>query len=220
MIGVEKEEQVMLTEMMLTRGEGEEEERVWLDIKGEEVTVTHPGEEGIVYEEGNPDGGTQLAEFLSLGYVVTDLQNIMVDVTEEVPIITKEILTMTDEYLELHAQMAKLKKKADAHKDKIRKFMIAKSLKEITGSDGRYVTFQEAKASNGTSRYTDYLLKDIQLELEPTQLRKVTEIRVNADKLAVILNGGDLSPEKVATLKALKVSNPGTARFVVKKKKS
>ena len=225
---MEKAEQVMKTEMTLTRGIAEEEERVWIDVQEEKVTVTHP--EGVIqeYEAGDPDGGLQLAHYQDLGYTILDVENTMVDADEEEPElpkdlnpnVSKKMLELTAEYIEVHAEIAELNKKMKASRTKIRKYMEDRNIKEITVSDGRYVTFQEAKATNSTARFTDYLLKDLQLELAPTELRKVTEIRINADKLDVLLNDTEvMSKDRAKEIRLLKVSEQGTARFVVKPKK-
>ncbi|AIW03241.1 hypothetical protein CPT_Mater84 [Bacillus phage Mater] len=131
--------------------------------------------------------------------------------------ITLSLQQNVDDYLELHDQMAALKKKADALKKNIRTYMDANDVKALKGSNGKEVYLQEAKASNSTSRYTDYELQDVMSTLEGTLLKKVTEIRINAEKLDALLKVEKLPKEVVEVVKSKKICNEGTPRFSVRK---
>jgi hypothetical protein len=133
-------------------------------------------------------------------------QNIPVDVQEEV-----------DEYLKLHEEMAELKAKQEKLKKSIRGFMEDGGLTSIQGSEGKKVYLQDAMASNSTSKYSDYELSHVMTALEGELLRKVTEIRVNTEKLEGLLKIEKLPKEKVEQIRSMKIANPGTPRFSVKK---
>jgi hypothetical protein len=122
-----------------------------------------------------------------------------------------------DEYLELHKQKAELEKQMNGLKTQIRDYMDTNDLKGVKGTNGQQIVLQDAKASNSTSRYTDYDLKDVMSSLDGTLLKQVTEIRVNADKLEALLKVEKLPASKVKEIKGLKIVNPGTPRFTVKK---
>jgi hypothetical protein len=122
-----------------------------------------------------------------------------------------------DEYLELHKQKAELEKKMNELKTNIRDYMDTNDLDGVKGTNGQQIVLQAAKASNSTSRYTDYELSDVMNNLEGSLLKQVTEIRVNADKLEALLKVEKLPASKVKEIKALKIVNPGTPRFTVKK---
>lgn len=134
------------------------------------------------------------------------------------PSVPKHIIDEVDEYLELHEKMAKLKAEMEDLKKGIRTYMDKAEIREITGRSGKKVYLQDAKASNSTSRYTDYDLNEVMVALDGTDLlKKVTEIRVNAEKLEGLLKVEKLPKKTVEEVKALKISNPGTPRFAVKK---
>ena len=134
-------------------------------------------------------------------------QNIPLSVQQEV-----------DEYLELHAQMADLKAKQDKLKKNVREYMDRNSIQTINGSQGKQVYLQDAKASNATSRYTDYELEDIKKAIQdPNLLSRVTEVRVNADLLDGLMKTTKMPKEQVGKIKDLKITNMGTPKFMVKK---
>ncbi|QIW88764.1 hypothetical protein P59_167 [Bacillus phage P59] len=122
-----------------------------------------------------------------------------------------------DEYLELHKQKAEIEKKMNEKKKNIRDYMDANDLDGVKGTNGQQIVLQAAKASNSTSRYTDYELSDVMSAMEGSLLKQVTEIRVNADKLEALLKVEKLPASKVKEIKGLKIVNPGTPRFTVKK---
>src|SRR5690606_21155021 len=94
--------------------------------------------------------------------------------------IPDNILKAVDEYIELHEQVSVLKRQMDKLKKEIKPFKETNLIESIQGNNGKEVYLQQAKASNSTSRYTDYELKDLMHVLEGSLLKKVTEIRVNA----------------------------------------
>ncbi len=126
----------------------------------------------------------------------------------------KDVQTEVDRYLELHAEASAINKELETLKKSIREHMNEKDLKSIKGTHGRQVYFQHARASNTTSRYTDYELKDVMQVLDGKDLKKVTEIRVNADKLKGIMSV--LPAETVHRLESVKIVKEGTPRFSVK----
>lgn len=131
--------------------------------------------------------------------------------------IPDNILKAVDEYIELHEQVSTLKKQMDKLKKEIKPFMETNLIESIQGSNGKEVYLQQAKASNSTSRYTDYELKDLMHVLEGSLLKKVTEIRVNADKLEALLKLEKLPKDKVEKIKSLKIVKMGTPRFNVRR---
>lgn len=120
-----------------------------------------------------------------------------------------------DRYLELHEQIAELNKELKGLRDSVRGHMLENDIPSIKGTHGKQVYFQHARASNSTARYTDYELKDVMAVLDGQDLKKVTEIRINADKLKGIASV--LPEETVKRLEAVKVVKEGTPRFSVKK---
>ncbi|WP_222124692.1 DUF7376 domain-containing protein, partial [Staphylococcus hominis] len=86
-------------------------------------------------------------------------------------------------------------------------------LKSIKGTFGKRVELEDAKASNSTSRYTDYELEDVSAVLKEELLSQVTEVRVNADKLDSVLKIEDVPDDIVKKVKGLKVVKKGTPRF-------
>lgn len=123
-----------------------------------------------------------------------------------------------DEYLKLHAEKAKLESKMNSLKKDIRQYMENNDVTAIAGTEGKQVYLQEAKASNSTSIYTDYELNQVMMALNDNELlRKVTEIRVNAEKLEGLLKMGVLPENKVEEIRSLKIVKKGTPRFAVKK---
>lgn len=123
-----------------------------------------------------------------------------------------------DEFLELHAQIAELNAKAEKLKKNVRTYMDNNNKKEIEGSKGKKVYLQDATASNSTAVYSNYELNHVAAAINNNEiLRQVTEIRINSDKLEALLKLDKLPKEKVAEVKSLKITNPGTPRFSVKK---
>lgn len=201
-------------------------------VKNNEVVVENNGELAVVKllpngrveveRDGNVTAfGVQhtfdsvVQNFLKEGWELhTASRTVKVAVDQGVPVSIQEEV---DEYLALHEEQSKLKAKLEAKKKAIKAHMDHEGLKAIKGTDGKEVYLQDATASNSTSRYTDYLLNDIQPVLEGSLLRTVTEIVVNADKLNGLLKMGKLPKEKVEEIKALKISIEGTPRFAVRK---
>jgi hypothetical protein len=122
-----------------------------------------------------------------------------------------------DEYLELHRQKAEIEAKMKEVKGNIKDYMDVNELDKVKGTNGQSIVLQPAKASNSTSRYTDYELKDVMGAMEGSLVKQVTEIRVNAEKLEALLKVEKLPAATVKEIKALKINNPGTPRFTVKK---
>lgn len=209
-----KDKLTVQTEIKL--GKGTEEVSV---ILGEGMTVV-TDVNGMVHHLEEKEGGVILADYQGKGFEMLSMENSMKEEdTARNPKVPAYMEEETENFLKLHAEVAELNKKLNASRDKVRKYMSKNSVDEIVGKDGRYVSFAPAKASNSTARYTDFLLKDIQSVLEGPQLRKVTEIRVNADKLTVLLNDPSQVEKKTADrINDMKVTKEGTARFVVKRK--
>ncbi|MCG5559899.1 hypothetical protein LLG25_26745, partial [Klebsiella pneumoniae] len=67
----------------------------------------------------------------------------------------------------------------DEVKTDVKKYMENNDLKSIKGTFGKRVELEDAKASNSTSRYTDYELEDVSAVLKEELLSQVTEVRVN-----------------------------------------
>ncbi|AMQ66486.1 hypothetical protein BH753_gp004 [Bacillus phage Shbh1] len=132
-------------------------------------------------------------------------------------IIPKNMQTEVDEYLDLHREISALKAKMENSKKKIRRYMESRNLQAISGSKGGEVYLQECKASNTTTLFSDYELTDVEPHLTKTQLKKVVEPRVNAEKLEGLMKLGELSVDVVAALKEVKVCNPGTPQFRVRR---
>lgn len=135
------------------------------------------------------------------------LQNIPVSVQNDV-----------DGYLKLHEQIAALNKVLDGYKKNIRSYMDTNDIKSISGTHGKQVYLQDAKASNSTSLYSDYEMAPVVATLQDNELiRQVTEIRINAEKLEALLKLDKLPKDKVEEIKSLKIVKEGTPRFSVKK---
>ncbi|QQO41043.1 hypothetical protein 015DV002_89 [Bacillus phage 015DV002] len=142
-----------------------------------------------------------------------DQQVLQSSVEQDIPLSVQQ---QVDEYLNLHTRMSELKNKMDEIKADVKKYMENNDLKSIKGSFGKRVELEDAKASNSTSRYTDYELEDVSEVLEEGILSQVTEVRVNADKLDSVLKIEDVSEDTVKKVKGLKVVKKGTPRFKVK----
>ena len=128
---------------------------------------------------------------------------------------TEEMQTAIDEYIELHEQASEIKAKMEKLKKTIRPHVEENG--PVYGTKGKCIYLQPAKASNATSRYTDYELRDIMNRLEGDMLRKVTEVRINADKLEALLGIEKLPQSKIDEIRGRKIVLPGTPRFSVKK---
>lgn len=142
-----------------------------------------------------------------------------VEVTEEEPSdISPKAQKDVDEYLKLHAEQAKIAAKLKKLKPSIVDYMNNNKIEEIKGTEGKRVTFQEASASNSTSLYTDYDVNDVILALGEHKdlIKQATEIRVNGKKLEGVLASAKIDKEIVDAVKATKIKNPGTPKFVVK----
>lgn len=160
-------------------------------------------EKGVLSVVGTHEGVVESAAATN-----AEAQGVPVDIQKEV-----------DEYLDLHEQMSKLKQKQEKLKQSVRTYMTENSITRIEGTNGRAVAFQNATASNSTSCYTNYRLEDISKLLGSKLLKKVTETRVNSDKLEAMmkLDKEGLGSDTIKRLKAAKISTPDTPRFVVKK---
>ncbi|UGO47756.1 hypothetical protein MCCARTNEY_182 [Bacillus phage vB_BanH_McCartney] len=137
---------------------------------------------------------------------------------EEVSDISPKAQKDVDEYLKLHAEKAALEAKLKKLKPSITEYMNNNNITEIKGTEGKRVTFQDATASNSTSLYTDYDMNDVILALGEHKdlIKQSTEIRVNGKKLEGVLASAKLDKEIVDAVKATKIKNPGTPKFVVK----
>lgn len=121
-----------------------------------------------------------------------------------------------DEYIELHKQQSELKKKMDGLKEEIRGFMDEEDLDMVSGKKGAIV-LQQAKRSNSTSLYSDYELSDVMTILKGSDLKQVTEIRINSDKVKGLIQLGNLPEHKVKALENVKIEKQGNPRFTVKR---
>jgi len=141
------------------------------------------------------------------------------DVTEEEEEveIPAEVQKEVDDYLAMYDQLAEMQKKAKALKDSVRKYMEENDLKEIYGTEDRKVYLQDSTKSNSSSTFTDYDYRDLAEVLKEPVLEEVTEMRVNADKLNVLLKSNKLPTKVVDQVKKLKITTPGTPQFKVKK---
>lgn len=211
---------------------GEEEMKTSTVEVKEQLTLTNSGETAIVrltsagmVEVDRNDSVTQfqshhtvdsvLSQFVKQGWEVTEDSKVVHSaMKQDIPV---DVQTEVDEYLVLHEQMAELKARAEEKKKSIRGFMEDEELTSIKGTHGKQVYLQDATATNSTSRYTDFELKDVQMTLPGSLLTKVTEIRVNADKLKGVLQSEKLPKAKVDEILATKVSVQGTPHFKVKK---
>lgn len=144
----------------------------------------------------------------------TDKKVVDSAVGQHIPVaVQKEV----DEYLELHAEIAELNKKAEKLKKSVRTYMDKNDIKAISGSKGKQVELVPATASNSTSKYSDYIYDQVAEVLQGSLLGDVVEPRVNTEKLESLLKLDKLPKWKVERIKKLKIANPGTARFSVKK---
>lgn len=195
----------MLTETFFNSNEG-----VKLQKDGEVAIVTLNAEGRVeVEKEGSK---TVFRPTYTIDTVVTEFEKR--GWKDFVPDYVREDV---DAYLELHEEMSKLRKQMEGLKKRIRAFMDSEGVTSIRGTNGQEVYLQEAKASNSTSKYTDYELPDIIRELDYEVLKEVTEVRVNAEKLEGLLKTDKLPKEKVEEIKAQKIVRKGTPRFSVKK---
>ena len=134
-------------------------------------------------------------------------------VSQNVPVaVQKEV----DEFLKLHEQIAELTKQAKVFKDNVRAYMQKNEVEQIYGTEGKKVVLQDAAKSNSTSVYTDYDYEDVAEVLRDKVLEDVSEVRINADKLNSLIKTKKLPIEVADKIKKLKISEPGTPKFVVK----
>ncbi|QQO40531.1 hypothetical protein 000TH008_103 [Bacillus phage 000TH008] len=162
----------------------------------------------------SPENETKtMAAAAGQGVPQQDQQVLQSSVEQDIPLSVQQ---QVDEYLNLHTRMSELKNKMDEIKADVKKYMENNDLKSIKGTFGKRVELEDAKASNSTSRYTDYELEDVSEVLEEEILSQVTEVRVNADKLDSVLKIEDVSEDTVKKVKGLKVVKKGTPRFKVK----
>lgn len=194
-----------------------------MNIAGDQKKLKKDGELAVVRvsTEGNVeverDGAvTHFRPKYTLDTVVTEFQQRGWEVASE-DAVPADVQEAVDEYLELHEQQSEIKKKMEKLKKQIRPVLDETENKTIKGTNGKAVYLQDARASNSTSRYTDYELGDIQPILDGPLLRQVTEIRVNADKLDGIIKLEKLPREVVDEISKAKIVKPGTPRFSVKK---
>lgn len=168
--------------------------------------VTVVGTENKNISEGGSDkkvsGETRLKVIESAA-----VQNIPVELQEAV-----------NDYIELNKQKLELDKKLKELKEKtIRPYMNENGVKKLDGTFGSSIVLEDATASNSTSVFSDYELREISKILTPAEVQEVTEIRVNAVKLEGLIKLGKLPKEKVDKIKSAKIKLPGTPRFKVKK---
>jgi hypothetical protein len=143
----------------------------------------------------------------------TDAKVVDRAVSQRVPVaIQKEV----DEFLKLHEQIAELTKQAKVFKDNVRGYMQKNKVEQIYGTEGKKVILQPAAKSNSTSVYTDYDYTDVSEVLYDKVLEDVSEVRINADKLNSLIKTKKLPTEVADKIKKLKISEPGTPKFVVK----
>lgn len=180
-------------------------------------TVTINNGENSAIVKVHPEGEIEVVGMANTEEVTSDVTEQEVIVSAEsqgIPVLTQ---SQVDEYLELHAQKAALEAKMKKIKPEIVDYMNKNQLKEVKGTKGKRVCFVDATASNSTSRYTDYELNEVAIALQGTKLLpKVTEIRVNADKLNGLIKVEKLPEGLAEQIKGLKIKNPGTPRFSVK----
>jgi hypothetical protein len=134
-------------------------------------------------------------------------------VSQKVPVaVQKEV----DEFLKLHEQIAELTKQAKVFKDNVRGYMQENKVEQIYGTEGKKVVLQDAAKSNSTAVYTDYDYTAVSGVLRDKILEDVSEVRINADKLNSLIKTKKLPTEVADKIKKLKISEPGTPKFVVK----
>lgn len=156
-----------------------------------------------------------LKQFVDTGWTVAEEYVVVKSaLTQEIPVFVQEDV---DEYLALHEEMANLKAKLDKKKAVVRPYMEQYNKDAIRGSFGKQVYLQDVKASNSTSLFSDFELNDLRAELDGAALRKVSEMRVNSEKLDGLLKSGSLSKEKVEAIRKLKIAKVGTPHFKVKR---
>jgi len=182
----------------------------------EEAKVTAVKEEGLRVVSTGYDTltGTVLTGNME---IPTKFEEVVAE-EEEVSDISPKAQKDVDEYLKLHAEKAKLEAKLKKLKPSITEYMNNNNITEIKGTEGKRVTFQDATASNSTSLYTDYLVNDVILALGEHKdlIKQATEVRVNGKKLEGVLASAKLDTDVVKAVKATKIANPGTPKFVVK----
>jgi hypothetical protein len=164
----------------------------------------------IVY--GTPKGADEYMTITSYSGG-TDEKVVDRAVSQKVPVaVQKEV----DEFLKLHEQIAELNKQAKVFKDNVRAYMQKNKVKEIYGTEGKKVELQDAAKSNSTSVYTDYDYVAVSNVLRDKVLEDVSEVRINADTLNSLIKTKKLPTEVADKIKKLKISEPGTPKFVVK----
>ncbi|UPI12674.1 hypothetical protein [Bacillus phage SBSphiJ4] len=132
--------------------------------------------------------------------------------------VSLEIIQQVDEYIELHKQKAELERRMKELKEPVKKYMDANDKKVIKATRGGSIVLQDSTAPNTTSIYTNYEIGPIAALLPKELLNKVTENRVNSDKLEGLIKSDEsLSEETVQLIKDAKIVKTGTPRFTVKK---
>ncbi|UPI13165.1 hypothetical protein [Bacillus phage SBSphiJ6] len=132
--------------------------------------------------------------------------------------VSLEIIQKVDQYIELHKQAAELKSRMEELKKPVRTYMQENNHKKIKGTKGGSVVLQDATASNSTAIYSNYELGDIAPLVSTNFLNKVTESRINSEKLEGLLKTHEgLDKETIEKIKEAKIVKPGTPRFTVKK---
>ncbi|AOZ62111.1 hypothetical protein QCM8_193 [Bacillus phage QCM8] len=183
-----------------------------------EVKATAVKEDGLRVVTTGYDTLTQPTVLTGNMEVPTKFEEVAPVVEEEPSDISPKAQKEVDEYLKLHAEKAKLEAKLKKLKPSITEYMNNNNITEIKGTEGKRVTFQDATASNSTSLYTDYLVNDVILALGEHKdlIKQATEVRVNGKKLEGVLASAKLDTDVVKAVKATKIANPGTPKFVVK----
>ncbi|QZA69614.1 hypothetical protein 035JT004_116 [Bacillus phage 035JT004] len=132
--------------------------------------------------------------------------------------VSLEIIQKVDQYIELHKQAAELKSRMEELKKPVRTYMQENNHKKIKGTKGGSVVLQDATASNSTAVYSNYELGDIAPLVSTNFLNKITESRINSEKLEGLLKTDEgLDKETIEKIKEAKIVKPGTPRFTVKK---
>ncbi|QEG04253.1 hypothetical protein [Bacillus phage BC-T25] len=142
----------------------------------------------------------------------------IVEDEEELSSIPPKTQKELDDYLELHAEKAKIESKLKKLKESVVTYMKNNNLEEMKGTKGKRVEFQPATASNSTSLFTDYEVNDVILALGEHKdiLKQATEVRVNGKKLEGALTASKLDKEIIDAVEATKIKKAGTPKFVVK----
>lgn len=131
----------------------------------------------------------------------------------------KSMQDKVNRLIELQKEQEKLKEEMKPLREDVKKFMKETETTNLKGTGAhsdRTCNLGEQRKTNSTSLYTDYELKDLYTILG-NDVKKVTEVRVNRDRVEGLIKSGDISKDLANLIKKVKIDKGSTDRFTIKK---